>query len=129
MIINTRKKTHGNCLNIATKHFLKDILLTIEGNSNARTATQCYYCFRGQSASFIPVRHEGMRISFSREPSNCHTVEYILEVILSIYRFKIEHFLSENVIFECKTCIQSGHHIRSLPQFLTSDYGYVMSDW
>ena len=35
-------------------------------------------------------------------------------VILSIYRFKRDNFLSENVIFESKTFIQNAHHSKSL---------------
>ena len=50
-------------------------------------------------------------------------------VILSIYRFKRDNVLSENVIFESKTCIQNSHHSKSLLQFLTSDHGYFTSDW
>ena len=35
-------------------------------------------------------------------------------VILSIYRFKRDNFLSANVIFESKTCIQNAQHSKSL---------------
>ena len=45
-----------------------------------------------------------------RELSTIFTAEYFLEVILSIYRFKRDNFLSENVIFESKTCIQNCHY-------------------
>ena len=45
-----------------------------------------------------------------RELSTIFTVEQSLEDILSIYRFKRDNFLSENVIFESKTCIQNGHY-------------------
>ena len=44
-----------------------------------------------------------------------YTVEQSLGVILSIYRFKRDNFLSENVIFESKTCIQDAQYFeRSL---------------
>ena len=39
-----------------------------------------------------------------------YTVEQSLGVILSVYRFKRDNFLSENVIFESKTCIQNGQY-------------------
>ena len=39
----------------------------------------------------------------------------LIGVILSIYRFKRDNFLSENVIFESNTCIQNGQYFeRSL---------------
>ena len=45
-----------------------------------------------------------------RELSKFHHFYCRVEVILSIYRFKRDNFLSENVIFESKTCIQNGHY-------------------
>ena len=35
-------------------------------------------------------------------------------VIVSIYRLKRDNFLSENVIFESKTCIKNAQHSKSL---------------
>ena len=47
--------------------------------------------------------------------STIYTAEQSLGVILSIYRFKRDNCLSENVIFESKTCIQNGQYFeRSL---------------
>ena len=62
----------------------------------------------------------------TRELSNFHhlycQVLLTVEVILSIYCFKRDNFLSENVILNVKqSCIQSGHH-------LSSDHGYNVSD-
>ena len=54
-----------------------------------------------------------------------YTAEYFLEVILSICCFNLrDNFLSENIIFECKTCTQNGHHFER-----SAGHGYVTSDW
>ena len=49
-------------------------------------------------------------VSENAIPSLCN-----VQFILSIYRFKRDNFLSENIIFESKTCIQNGQYFeRSL---------------
>ena len=50
-------------------------------------------------------------------------------VILSIYRFKRDNFLSENVIFESKTCIQNAHHsVLDLDVRLVEKLGHLPPD-
>ena len=38
------------------------------------------------------------------------TFKYFLEIIISIYGFKRHNFVSENIIFESKTCLHNGHY-------------------
>ena len=57
--------------------------------------------------------------------STIFTVEYFSEVVLSIYRFKRDNFLSENIIFESKTCTQNGHYFE---RALTLHHANVTSD-
>ena len=69
--------------------------------------------------SFLMAKHNlSMKTQFlSRELSNFHNLYYTVPLIsysFYIYRFKRDNSLSENVIFESKTCMQHSHHSKSL---------------
>ena len=66
-------------------------------------------------------------VNCPRELSNStiFTFKYFLEIILSIYGFKRDNFVSENIIFESKTCLHNGHYFERPLAFLTSCECYI----
>ena len=68
--------------------------------SSSRSQAQRYY---SQGYFWLMTNSLSVKTQFlRRELSTIFTVEYFLEVILSIFRFKRNNFLSENVIFQSK---------------------------
>ena len=53
------------------------------------------------------------------------TFKYFLEIIISIYGFKKHNFVSENIIFESKTCLHNGIILKEPLAFFTSCECYI----
>ena len=90
---------------------------TYEEQLHRKLIVKDIYIFfpQDKTQSHLSVSENAISPACTVQFCTIYTVEQSFGVIPSIYRFKRDNFLSENVIFETKTCIQNGQYFeRSL---------------